>query len=361
MLKNLLIFAGIQGFVLAGALLSLKLPKNIWTNRLFALLIFTVSLFLVISSQVEYFSVYPKFFLTAYVLIYLYCPIYNLFVQSTVHPQFNFNRTHFIHILPTAIYLLALVRWFIMTDDEVILLLTQGAHLELTLVDFVSIGLNIYFIWASWKLRRDSTKLTTTYSRNWAFIFLNTSLMIANLAWLLVVLRHLGLAAYLPVLQLSTVYTSMSLMIFAFGYFLVVNSGQFSVAQIMQNIKYKNVGLDEDKTKELERRIIWAFEETKPYRNPEFSLTELSELCQLDKVKISYVLNTSMKTNFAELLNRYRVEEFVTLVQSEGYSNFSMLGIAQEAGFSSKSTFYKAFKEIKGQTPKEYFKDALLV
>lgn len=355
MIKSLLIFGSLQGFVFAGALLAIKSPKSIWTNRLFSLLIFTVALFLLISSQVEYFSVYPKFFLAAYVLIYLYCPLYNLFVQSTVLQQFSFKKNHLIQFLPASLYLLALSRWFIMSNEEIRSLLNQGAHLELSLMDVVSISANFYFIWASWKLRNQNKDSNAPYSRNWAYACLNTALLIANIAWLIVVLRHLGLTDYLPPLRLSTVYTSMSLMIFAFGYFLIVNSGYFSVAQIVQNIKYRNVDLDENKTKELEKKIVTAFEDAKPYKNPEFSLTELSAICQMDKVKISFVLNTSMKMNFTELLNKYRVEEFLTLVQSGHYSNLSILGIAQEAGFSSKSTFYKAFKEIKGKTPKEYF------
>ncbi len=304
MIKSLLIFGGLQGFVFAGALLAIKSPRSAWTNRLFSLLISTVALFLLISSQIEYFSIYPKLFLTAYVLIYLYCPLYNLFVQSIVLPQFRFNRSHLLHFVPAISYLIAVARWLSMTNEGVLELLKKGDHLELTLMDVVSIGANMYFIWQSWKISNTTTQPTPLYSRDWAFTFLNTALLIANLAWFLVVLRHLGLADYLPLVRLSTVYTSMSLMIFAFGYFLVVNSGHFSVAQVVQNIKYKNVGLGEDQTKELERRIIWAFEETKPYKNPEFSLTELAALCQLDKLKVSYVLNTAMKTNFTELLNR---------------------------------------------------------
>lgn len=355
--ESFLIFGGIQGFVFGAALLTIKPPKNPWTNRLFSLLIFTVALFLLISSQIEHFPVHPKFFLAAYVLIYLYCPLYNLFVQSLALPQFRFSRIHFINLLPATFYMIALGRWLIMSNEEIRSLLLQGAHLDLTLMDLVSIGVNLYFIWASWKLTKNTTSQSLPYSRNWAFTFLNASLLVANSAWLLVVLRQLGLPVYLPVLQLSTVYTSMSVMIFAFGYFLVANSRHFSIAQIVQNIKYRNVALDEDKTKELERKIIYALETRKPFKNAEFSLQDLASLSGVDKGKVSYIINNSLNTNFTSLVNKYRVEEFIKIVDSEDYSKYSLLGIAQEAGFKSKSTFYKAFKEINGKTPREYFEN----
>lgn len=357
MIKSLLIFGAIQGFVFAIALLSIRTPKSALTNRLFSLLIFSVSLFLLISSQAMHFSKYPKYFLASYVLIYLYCPLYNLFTQTLVNPMFTFSRSHLLHALPASLYLVALGRYFFMNNSEIMQRLATGDYLDLTSMDIISISMNIFFVWKSWELMRANNNLSIPYAREWPFAFLSLSLLISNLAWLYLIIPQLGFSGYVPPFGLNSVYFAMSALIFVFGYILIIRAEHFSVRTIVQNIRYRNVNMDETLVRSLEQRINEAFESNKPFKNPTFSLQDLADLCQLDKFKISYTINNSMKTNFTGMVNRYRVEEFIQLVNSKGFSNFSMLGIAMEAGFSSKSTFYKAFKEIKGMTPKEYFKD----
>ncbi|MFK7785312.1 MAG: helix-turn-helix domain-containing protein [Crocinitomicaceae bacterium] len=53
-------------------------------------------------------------------------------------------------------------------------------------------------------------------------------------------------------------------------------------------------------------------------------------------------------------MNALRVEEFIQLSQDEKRKHFTLLSNAYDAGFSSKSTFNRAFKKIKGKTPREY-------
>ena len=62
--------------------------------------------------------------------------------------------------------------------------------------------------------------------------------------------------------------------------------------------------------------------------------------------KLNYFLN--------QLINNLRVNEFKMLIQSPKANQLSLLGLANEAGFSSKSTFYAAFKKLEGMTPKQY-------
>jgi len=63
-----------------------------------------------------------------------------------------------------------------------------------------------------------------------------------------------------------------------------------------------------------------------------------------------------MNTNFQDFVNGYRVEAFLERMGDANYSNFSLLGMANEVGFSSKSNFYATFKKHKGVTPTEYRK-----
>ncbi len=356
MIKGLLIFGAIQGLFFSIALISISTPKSVITNRLFASMIFVVSAFLAISSQTSYYAQYPKFFLASYALIYLYCPLYNLFTESLAESTFTFKPLHLLNALPATLYLIVLTPYFFLSKSELITVLLSKDFLSLTIMDFVSICLNIFFLWRSWIMIKGITDPSSSYPKKWAFYFLTITLFITNLAWLYVIIPQLGFSQVSPPYQFDLVYITMSVSIFVFGYILILQSEYFSIQTIIQNIRYKNVNIDQATVESVECKIIEVLESTKPYKNASFSLQELADLTGIDKFKVSYTINNSMKSNFTTLINKCRVEEFIRLVNSDEYAKYSMLGIATEAGFSSKSTFYKAFKELKGQTPKEYFK-----
>ncbi|WBL25080.1 helix-turn-helix domain-containing protein [Zunongwangia sp. HGR-M22] len=69
---------------------------------------------------------------------------------------------------------------------------------------------------------------------------------------------------------------------------------------------------------------------------------------------VSQIINTVTGDNFAFYINKYRVEAVKEMISNSEYENYSLLAIGLEAGFTSKTTFYKAFKKVTGQTPNEY-------
>lgn len=102
----------------------------------------------------------------------------------------------------------------------------------------------------------------------------------------------------------------------------------------------------------LFKKIKSAIESQKLYTNSELNLRSLAIDLNLKEKELSRLINT--QTNFYQLINSLRVEEFKHLLQSTKAEQLSLLGLAHEAGFSSKSTFYTAFKKLEGMTPKQY-------
>jgi AraC-like DNA-binding protein len=90
------------------------------------------------------------------------------------------------------------------------------------------------------------------------------------------------------------------------------------------------------------------------FTNPILNLRTLALELDLKEKELSRLINECGKVNFYQFINEYRIEKFKQLVQSSKFQQFSILGLASEAGFSSKSTFYAAFKKFEGMSPKQY-------
>ncbi len=92
------------------------------------------------------------------------------------------------------------------------------------------------------------------------------------------------------------------------------------------------------------------------YKNPKITISNISSSTQMHEKYISKLINTFSEGNFNDFINRLRIEEFKRNLEKKSYKNYSILGIAKESGFSSKSTFYKAFKKHEKLSPSEYMK-----
>jgi len=92
----------------------------------------------------------------------------------------------------------------------------------------------------------------------------------------------------------------------------------------------------------------------KLYLNAQLDLRSLSDCVDVNSRELSYLINRYSGMNFFQYINSFRVEEFKNNLCSDKAQQLSIIGLAEEAGFNSKSTFYKVFKEKEGMTPKEY-------
>ncbi|HCM33229.1 MULTISPECIES: helix-turn-helix domain-containing protein [Chryseobacterium] len=93
----------------------------------------------------------------------------------------------------------------------------------------------------------------------------------------------------------------------------------------------------------------------KPYLDSELNLIKLAEMLSVSTHHLSYVINTGFGKNFFQYINEFRVEYAKKLLK-ETDSKLSILGIAYESGFNSKTSFNTTFKKLTGQTPSEFKK-----
>lgn len=105
-------------------------------------------------------------------------------------------------------------------------------------------------------------------------------------------------------------------------------------------------------TKKLTRFIT----EEEPFLIPNLSLRSLAEQLEIHPNKLSWLLNERIGKNFNEFINHYRIEYFKKLALDKANSHISLIGLAYESGFNSKTVFNTYFKKETGMTPKEYLK-----
>jgi AraC-like DNA-binding protein len=86
---------------------------------------------------------------------------------------------------------------------------------------------------------------------------------------------------------------------------------------------------------------------------PELTLPELAARVGTNTSVLSRVINTGFGQNFNDYINEYRIREAERKLRDPRYRNYTLLAIALESGFNSKSTFNRVFKKLRGTTPRE--------
>jgi AraC-like DNA-binding protein len=109
---------------------------------------------------------------------------------------------------------------------------------------------------------------------------------------------------------------------------------------------------EDDRLKNLKEKII----QKQYFLDPDMNLQKLAELLQINPREFSEMINREEEMNFNDFLNSFRISHFKKLLL-EQEKDYSVEGMALDSGFSSKTSFYRAFKKSTGLTPLQYQKE----
>lgn len=113
-----------------------------------------------------------------------------------------------------------------------------------------------------------------------------------------------------------------------------------------------------DKTKpsfeKIDQQLNVLFENEKIHLDREMNLSRMADLLEVRKEELSDYIRLKTRSNFYDLLNSWRIDEFKSKLADPNYQHLDMLGLAYESGFQSKATFNRAFKRIEQTTPREF-------
>ncbi len=291
-------------------------------------------------------------------------PFLYLYVSKLTQENPKFKPVDFLHFSPYLIYSLLHLFFFTnrplkpdMIDTEplwFILNMLRVITLSASLAVYSFISFRI--IEKHKKSIRDSfsfetSKITLSWLGQITIIFIATyvvliiNLLTGNIAQTLLSTSH-----YIPAIGLTIFCFSLSY----FGFNqpnLFQPVSRNSVLQTQPNGKGLILG---GKRKNYLDKLLNYMKEEKPYLNQELTIKELADGLKLPRHYVTEILTTDLKKNFFTFINDYRVEDVKARLVSKKYNGVTVLQIALESGFNSKSSFNTIFKQYLGITPSEY-------
>ena len=112
--------------------------------------------------------------------------------------------------------------------------------------------------------------------------------------------------------------------------------------------------LTEKELQNLKEKILSFFQKEKPYLNPELDLNQLSKQLEIHSNVLSYAINKGFEKNFNDFVNGHRVNEVIEKLQNPANAHLTLIAIAFDCGFNSKTTFNRVFKKLIQKSPKEF-------
>ncbi len=120
--------------------------------------------------------------------------------------------------------------------------------------------------------------------------------------------------------------------------------------------QYRHKKINQQQFTNVHQKLTDLMETENLYRNPDLSLELLADRLSVSRHFLSQMLNDNLKKSFHEYVNEYRIEEACRILAEN--MPYSMEAIGYEVGFRSRSSFFSAFKKLKGTTPSKYQKVA---
>ena len=389
-----------QGLVLAGALVSKR--SNRTANRLLAATMVAFSIYLATAAfdPEELLAVFPHAFGAAHPMPFLFGPLVYLYAVTAADRTRRLTPRDWLHFIPFLAVVLGGLPIYLMSGPEKVALYhrLQAGDVPPSIAVALPLKLLSGAIYATITLlflRRHHDLVKGSYS----------SVERVNLRWLLWLCG--GAAVIWTIAVLSNVLEStgiekggfgddvialaMAVMVYAIGYMGLrqpeifrfdtaeyrvpielrvprepasnllqlaspppaTDEAPVAVADVASP-RYERSGLSNREAQRLKDRLTAVMENERPWRDSDLTLADLADRLDTTPHKLSEVLNSQVGVTFYDFVNGYRVREVQRRIAAGDARKVTMLAIALDAGFASKSTFNVVFKKHTQQTPSDY-------
>jgi AraC-like DNA-binding protein len=151
---------------------------------------------------------------------------------------------------------------------------------------------------------------------------------------------------YVPLLFLNPV--CLILFVIFIGYYGIIRNNSLKKLEITEN--------NEEKKEETDAYsyIEDYINNEKPFLQTELTINDLASSLNIPAHKLSKILNSFYNKTFFDYINSKRIEFFKKKIEQEEHHTYSIISLAFDSGFNSKSAFYRYFKKLEGITPGDY-------
>lgn len=302
----------------------------------------------------------------------LHGPLLFLYTASLTQ-QLNNRKNSLLHFAPVMAVYIYLSRFILSPANEKVWVYDhKGAGYE-AYMNFMNMAIilsGVSYIALSWqKLERHRKNIAAQFS----------SIDKINLTWLRNLIICLSLIWVAVILGNDLyIHAFAVLMVLYIGYFGIKQVGIFTHQLPFENTpvpaladiaavpagltddlkgeksKYLKSGLNESAAENILLQLQRVMDQEKLYTNPELTLADLSRHLEVHPNNLSQVINSMTGKNFYDYINDQRVDAFKKAVALPDNQRFTLLALAYECGFNSKTSFNRNFKKATGLSPTEY-------
>lgn len=383
----LLLFSVFQGFLLIIAIPTIQ-TNNKEANKwlLVTLGISSIMLLLYIfGNYQEIANRFPKILLLSDFILFIYSPLYYFYLVKLLFKNPGFPSRWYWHFFAFGVQFIIYLP-FLFKDDTNLLedLMNQDWPLIslFTASGFFGLVWNIYY----WRLFKKTVQsyqhaFHTNFSDDQNLHYLQAvswiqllTLLLWSFFFILMAVSKIGNFELTNTLEnlIDFIWLSFSLIPFFIGYYAIHQPETFkasptylsifddvldtTVSASVQddNSLLTNPDETQEDLKPIADKLQKYMEKNRPYTNPKLSLTELANQLKVPPHVLSKVLNDLFGKNFFDFINSYRIEAFKTMLQDNKNAQFTLLSLAYEVGFNSKTAFNRSFKKHTDLTPREY-------
>lgn len=349
------------------SLILIKGSRNTFASRLLIVLLVLLCMNNIgdLTTSTGLAVIVPELFVLSFGAMWVFGPLFYLYARAIADPNFKWRHVYWLHFLPYA-YQVGVNAWMMIAFDHDFWLMFvryfQDGQLSMRLQEKVSVGIQIvqlaiYLVltlrWVKeFKQTMGSAQyiVSMTHRVKWLRVFAISFfvfLLQVTVFYILVWVRghHEPTSSYAYTLVTSVI-------IFMLAYKLVLSPELLSPGFEQKYRAYMQFEGDEG-TRYIEK-MHELMQTRRMFVDPDLSLSMFAEQLDLPAHQVSKLVNEKFGKSFTDMVNEYRVEEFISKMNDPKYKAYSLYGIALEVGFSSKSAFNSAFKKIKGKTPSEF-------
>lgn len=301
----------------------------------------------------------PHILYMSSITIYLYGPLIYFYFKR-ISLNYKFKRSDLLHLLPTLLILVIFTPVFLLPAQEKLnIMLDVGAFDRRPYLLFtVSTKIISLLVYGGLLLRlyiksKDRISLLTPALQKWmvSMVLFVEIYVVAYLVYGIILMNVIPHYELLFNFQISIIAS----MVLYIGYTSYLQPNLFQIdSREKKRQKYYKSSLTPSYSEELKEKLLYLLETEKIYKQNSISLDLLSEQLDTTRHNTSQVINENFNVSFFELINKYRIEEALSILKCDTKKKMNIIEVAYEVGFNNKVSFNKSFKKHLSQTPSQY-------